>query len=426
MKAFHKHLLILLSAALLSVGGFLGYFQITTHAKNINVSENFTNATLHWATTVYNFVPNGIDPANGKVITGDIWINVGANGKPSKVHTLYKYTDGAFYQETSETPTSSTVVETYNNTACTKTFSHQQDFLQGILPSFQSDTNLAQSNYSSKMAAPAELFPITSSLANQMPLQSLEAPKLVKHWSKTIVKENFSDIFVKETATNGRVVSESDEIRSTTGSLSSTHSQVNGTLLVYQTPSVPSSAFQVQQSAPSCSPQIIASNASHVSNVTEQSSIHALAYTQPFVYPDSSQECNSNSYAGSATLYYTNCEADLDTSACSGFPNNLCWYAAVSPLSTSATVYELTGNASGYDRCGNNSFTLDFRNSVDQYYTSSAQTTANKGFYQPCTNGHNYEVDYANYFALNSAPPPQENWEGRTEYFTFSPICSGC
>jgi hypothetical protein len=309
------------------------------------------------------------------------------------------------------------VTLTRNNTICSKTFGNQPNALQMVLPEFKSDSSLSNLNYILKITTPTSTYPSTGSLVGQQPVQIFASPTQVKQWTRQTPMGAFNDIVTLETESNGRVVSELSQTTSQTGLSGSLHWHLNGSLIVYQTSTLPSDLFTLKQGAPSCE--------LHVGLGKTSYNLSHLNRPRPLIYPDPTKLCNAKSITGdySVTISWNNCEwvVDPNSQTCASFSGHDCWVGYVNPLTTSSTVYVLSGGATGYDRCESAPWREDFSNQSYQYNTTSAPTSNDAGGFQTCSISHSYEVDFANYYAKYSAPPSQLDWQGETDYFTFAP-----
>lgn len=54
---------------------------------------------LHIASAGYAFSPSSADPANGKRLDIDIWLQTDASGAIARMHALSRFADGTFTQE---------------------------------------------------------------------------------------------------------------------------------------------------------------------------------------------------------------------------------------------------------------------------------------------------------------------------------------
>jgi hypothetical protein len=55
---------------------------------------------LHWREHSYIWSPGTVDPANGKLIIGDVWMQLNSNGDPIFVHLRSTYPDGTSIRRT--------------------------------------------------------------------------------------------------------------------------------------------------------------------------------------------------------------------------------------------------------------------------------------------------------------------------------------
>ncbi|MBE3558717.1 MAG: hypothetical protein IMW89_05745 [Ktedonobacteraceae bacterium] len=172
---------------------------------------NFAGKTLQWTQTTYTFTPDGPDPANGKAVTGEIWLEVGSDGVPTRTHGRYTYTDGSFYQEIEETASSLIVSfgAGYSQKECSspgKPVNANNMF--SLLPLFADVAKLQASGYTKTTQSLTHPLPATPSLAGKQFVQSF--PSNVSSSHSWFVKQNLQGGFQQEhtlfVSSDGRVL----------------------------------------------------------------------------------------------------------------------------------------------------------------------------------------------------------------------------
>ena len=64
------------------------------------VPGSWSNRVAHWTTFEYHFDANSRDPGNGRVLHADIWVAIGADGRPVNYHVTYTFADtSVVYQQ---------------------------------------------------------------------------------------------------------------------------------------------------------------------------------------------------------------------------------------------------------------------------------------------------------------------------------------
>ena len=104
---------------------------------------------LHQMMSQYINFPASPDPANGKVVVGELWIQVGSDGIPTRFHGRYTLSDGTFYQETIQT--SDQVLDAYGlgygpGGRCERWVSSPTK-MPGLLPTFVDEQDLPRSGF---------------------------------------------------------------------------------------------------------------------------------------------------------------------------------------------------------------------------------------------------------------------------------------
>ncbi|MDQ2949361.1 MAG: hypothetical protein M3Y27_26055, partial [Acidobacteriota bacterium] len=142
---------------MVSVLGF-NVIQAKAAAGSVKSIPSPISSILHWTASVYNYNPQGVDVANRKVTTGDIWVGVDSKGLPLLVHTNYSFDGGVFYQETLETPSTATEIMSSSvngRSTCSQNFPYSQQQLSNRMPTFYSDTTLNQQHFTKSARTPA-------------------------------------------------------------------------------------------------------------------------------------------------------------------------------------------------------------------------------------------------------------------------------
>ena len=77
---------------------------LPTPSYFVPVPTSLVGKVLHQMMSQYINFPASPDSANGKVVVGELWIQVGPDGVPTRFHGRYTLSDGTFHQETIQTP----------------------------------------------------------------------------------------------------------------------------------------------------------------------------------------------------------------------------------------------------------------------------------------------------------------------------------
>ena len=225
--------------------------QLSPVARN----EYFANKVLHWSQIKIDFTRNGADPANGKEVVADIWIQTDSQGQPIYYHSRYSLQDGTFLQEVWMTKTTMFIVsgKLYKNLVPTPLPSqwciYQRNVtlqeLESRLPPFVDELSLKNNGFQPDTESYVKAVPTTSSMPKMthvnlygldLPLHTWVQERRLSSSEGTVIQKE-----IMEVTSDGRLIWSSSD----TSNLSGTALQANwvsfGTLFVYDAKVVPGS-----------------------------------------------------------------------------------------------------------------------------------------------------------------------------------------
>lgn len=152
---------------------------------------------LHWTQSQVVVFPGQGDPANGKLIIGDIWERLDASGNPNFSYSRWTYPDGTFHQEIYATTQEYIVIEgdDYRATApqlppgyptptnwCVTKQPSTPRLLADATPEFANEALLPAAAYTKSQGALDRTAPMTASLPGARALDVYPIPAVAHLW----------------------------------------------------------------------------------------------------------------------------------------------------------------------------------------------------------------------------------------------------
>jgi hypothetical protein len=232
---------------------------LPTPSYFVRAPSSLVGKVLHQTMSQYINFPASPDPANGKVVVGELWIQVGPDGVPTRYHGRYTLADGTFHQETIQTPDQ--VLDAYGlgygpGGRCER-WASSSSKMPGLLPAFVNEQALARSGF---VLQGTRLASIVLKAAPAMP----EAPPQISYTylSDTAVQvweqqrtEDSSDgspmkrVRVWETGSGGYLMGVTSRLFDTKDNLVREEVRAYGPLNVYDPSIVPAAAWDLSPEA---------------------------------------------------------------------------------------------------------------------------------------------------------------------------------
>jgi hypothetical protein len=218
----------------------------------------FASKVLHWVQNDYSQTPGIPDPANGKIVRGNIWELVDATGTPSEFVGIYTLPDGSFHQEMIKTASGMTVVygSDYNKlnipgrigtggNRCNETpqtLGAAQ--LQALLPPFVAMAVPSGAKVGSPHIAPFAPLPTTPLLQGISPVQIYGADRMLTQWTQQVTQPGgFTVQNVFESGSSNRLEAVRSQQLSATGTIVGETWTTYGALQIYPVTSASTAVF---------------------------------------------------------------------------------------------------------------------------------------------------------------------------------------
>lgn len=222
----------------------------------VTTPPGLAGKVVHWSISEMSFTEAGPDPANGKVVLGDIWAEIGPDSVPVRFHGIYLYEDGRFRQEIVLTPTEEVI--TYDPLMAVRTPSGEVHCtvrdrtgvgrLRTVAPPFIDVGRLRAFGYQSVSTGGARSAPpMLSPLPGVLPQQIYPADQVLQRWQRRQSAGGQSQTQTLELGPDGRLLLQQSRATNAQGKVVQEYSQGYGSLEVYAPESVPSSVFQLKR-----------------------------------------------------------------------------------------------------------------------------------------------------------------------------------
>lgn len=210
------------------------------------------NTVLHWRQVTYVSTSRSSDPANGKPLLGDLWVQVGADGQVILFKALYTYLDGTFHQAMLETTSSSLLVEGKDYVSsqpgqpspgwCVQRQLPNIRLLQSDMPLFVNEAALAQDGFQRRGGTLTKSLPSTPTLPAIVPLQAYEGQKIGQLWAyQQFTNDSTREITTVEVGSQERLLVEEIQTLKADGTSLQASWSAMGPLYVYDAAAIPAS-----------------------------------------------------------------------------------------------------------------------------------------------------------------------------------------
>jgi hypothetical protein len=198
--------------------------------------------------------PGGPDRANGRLIIGDVWVQMNDSGHPTRFHGRYAYEDGSFRQEILQTSTE--VIVTFEpaqavrvptgEQMCTQRGPSTPEALRSAAPPFVNDNALQSAGFRSVgRISPTALPSLSESiLPSGVPQRVYETPTSFERWEERATSPTgASSTTVLEIAPDGRLIATSSRRTAAHGQFLGSEETWYGPLRAYHPSALPASIF---------------------------------------------------------------------------------------------------------------------------------------------------------------------------------------
>ncbi len=221
------------------------------------------NTVLHWRQINLNYDSEGIDPANGKEVLADIWVQFGADRHIAIYHAIYTYLDGTFVQEIFEGPKVSIVIQSkayaifmpkpLPGNWCITEQPTNQDELQSRFPPFVDESMLLANHFYRSGDTLTKPLPTTPSVSGLTPVEVYGASGSIRVWSQELHQQNLVTTSVIAVGQHDRLLLGSSETRDSAGTVKQANWVALGPLNVYKpTPALTSFLMMLPQLTKGC------------------------------------------------------------------------------------------------------------------------------------------------------------------------------
>lgn len=210
--------------------------------------------TVHWTQVSYSYRATSPDPANGQLVTGSVWEQIGADGIPTVFFASYTLSTGVPLQEILQTRNGVMLLlgSAYagQGPSCTQqSQSVSVAQMRATLPPFADESKLASQGFSKTLLkAPAYGVPTSrDSIIGVTPVQVYSSVGSAYSWvARTSLQGNATEVTIIDADAQGRVETQDSQIISGAGAITSETRTTFGVLQVYASSSVPASVFPTQ------------------------------------------------------------------------------------------------------------------------------------------------------------------------------------
>lgn len=214
---------------------------------------SFAGKVLHWTQTSLSYHPNSPDPANGESVTGDIWLQVGNDGRVTQFRGRYTRADGSLLQEVVEKGNTTIVVFGAGYPATPPANCDDQDAasprVEPPFPPFAADVaTLARLGFAPSDGL-SQPLPSTTALPGVQPVQIYPVGGDIRAWTIREMSAGTTIVRRLEIGSHGRVIVAEGRGIDASGVATGISRQVYGALEVYDPGSVPASVFTLSQQA---------------------------------------------------------------------------------------------------------------------------------------------------------------------------------
>jgi hypothetical protein len=241
----------------------LGHAQIDAVPAWMRPEPALAGTWIHWQEREYHYASSSPDLANGQVLTGDIWEQIGTDGIPTLAHTWFTFADGRLHQENYQDRQTTITV---HGADYTTTYPEQVPLTQNycvthwpvvsssfakLTPEFADEGKLPAAGFRLAQGAPTRPLPDTPPLADP-PVRVYAAPASLHVWKiqHPIAATSGTSVTIINVDAAGRVVY--DEWLSTDAQGHATLDTwvAKGPLYVYAAAAVPAAVTAVPQAVP--------------------------------------------------------------------------------------------------------------------------------------------------------------------------------
>lgn len=220
--------------------------------------SSFTGKVLHWTNFEYSYSTSNPDPANGRVVFGEIWERLGNDGLMVKRRSRSTFPNGTFHQESVQTRDAIIVVmsagypkppSSIKTPRCAPSAWHlSPEAARALLPPFADEGMLPQSSFRMSGGLTKQL-PTTVSLAGVKPILTYGPDTNGRRWVLRDSTNGMSNLKALEIGLQGRVLVAQAQLTDPQGAIVNETWQAYGPLEVYDSVSVPESVFNLSQQA---------------------------------------------------------------------------------------------------------------------------------------------------------------------------------
>lgn len=209
----------------------------------------------------YQFVnfPASPDPANGKVVLGNVWTWIGIDGVPTRYHALYTLSDGTFHQEILQTGGQAIFVLGSNyglESRCEQTNVSEAE-MRALLPVFIDGDQLSRFGFASQGVSSFDVvLPEAQLPTGARPIESYGyiAGQNVTRWKRQVATSlrdgrRASQSVIIAAGESGYLMLDSSRVLNDQGGVYSEEIRASGPLLVIDPTTVPDSIWNLSQDA---------------------------------------------------------------------------------------------------------------------------------------------------------------------------------
>lgn len=213
---------------------------------------SFAGKVLHWTQTSYAYTTQSPDPANGRPVHVDIWMQIGDDGIPVIARTVSTFPDGTLHQANLYTSDTATLVVGPDYHAVSPTdlaectingTSYPVEIRRYLLSPFVDESLLSQFGFNRESTGSATQLPSTESLPETKPLEIYGRDTLITRWVARESLGESTNLKVLELGESGRVLFSQAQLTDVEGAIVNETWTAYGPLEIYDPVSVPTSAF---------------------------------------------------------------------------------------------------------------------------------------------------------------------------------------
>jgi len=223
----------------------------------------FSGKVLHWTQASYSYIhvveSDGsesapTDPANGRVINSDVWLQLDQDGTSTRFHAVNTYSDGSLHQETLEDRGQNTSIvilgRDYPASPLGCALRRQPLPKPGYQPPpFVNEAMLPSYGYHAVGGLTGQP-PGTPPLAGASPVAAFGPDNTAQGWETTEARDGgLSNAVRIEVGAQGRVIRSQTRLTNTSGTYINETWFAYGPIEVYAPSSIPNSVFTLSQKA---------------------------------------------------------------------------------------------------------------------------------------------------------------------------------